>query len=71
VNAIAPGTIDTYKLARIPAEKRDWMRARIPMGRLGTPAEVADVVVWLCSDHASYVTGATITADGGRLAGGA
>jgi NAD(P)-dependent dehydrogenase (short-subunit alcohol dehydrogenase family) len=71
VNVVAPGTIDTYKLAQVPADRREWMRARIPMARLGTVGEVASVVVWLCSDQAAYVTGATIVVDGGRLAGGA
>jgi len=71
VNVLAPGTIDTYKLAQVPPERREWMRARIPAGRLGTPKEIADAVVWLASDQAAYITGATIVIDGGRLAGGA
>jgi NAD(P)-dependent dehydrogenase (short-subunit alcohol dehydrogenase family) len=69
VNVVAPGTIDTYKLDAIPAERREWLRARVPMGRLGTTDEVAATVVWLCSDQATYITGATIVIDGGRLAG--
>ncbi len=43
----------------------------VPMRRLGRPEEVAATVVWLCSDQASFITGATIPIDGGRLAGGA
>ena len=41
----------------------------IPMGRIGSTAEVADVVLWLCSDQSSFVTGATVPIDGGQLAG--
>jgi NAD(P)-dependent dehydrogenase (short-subunit alcohol dehydrogenase family) len=69
VNVVAPGTIFTNKLEAVPEERLDWFRARVPMGRLGTAAEVAATVVWLCSDHAAYITGATIVVDGGRLAG--
>jgi NAD(P)-dependent dehydrogenase (short-subunit alcohol dehydrogenase family) len=47
------------------------MAQRTPMGRLGQPEEVGAAVAWLCSDDASFVTGATITVDGGRLAAGA
>jgi NAD(P)-dependent dehydrogenase (short-subunit alcohol dehydrogenase family) len=71
VNAVAPGTIDTEKLAQIPDDRRAWLKERIPMGRLGTTADVAQAVVWLCSDQSAYVTGTTLLIDGGRLAGGA
>ena len=43
--------------------------ASVPMGRIGTSAEVADAVLWLCSDQSSFITGATIPIDGGQLAG--
>ena len=70
VNAVAPGTIATELAARAVLTSDD-ARARIlsrtPMKRLGEPAEVADVVAWLASDAASYVTGEIVTVDGGRM----
>jgi len=70
VNAVAPGTIATELAARAVLTSED-ARARIlsrtPMKRLGEPAEVADVVAWLASDAASYVTGEIVTVDGGRM----
>jgi len=76
VNAIAPGTIDTPMLARDldgmnPADVEgflDRVSAANALGRIGTVEEVADVVCFLVSDAARYVTGATIVADGGFLA---
>jgi NAD(P)-dependent dehydrogenase (short-subunit alcohol dehydrogenase family) len=76
VNAIAPGTIDTPMLARDlsgmnPADAEDFLdrvRAANALGRIGTPKEVADVLVFLVSDAARYVTGTTVVADGGFLA---
>lgn len=71
VNAVAPGTIAT-ELARQAVLTSDDARLRIlgrtPMKRLGEPGEVADVVAWLLSDAASYVTGEIVFVDGGRLA---
>ena len=70
VNAVAPGTIATELAARAVLTSDD-ARARIlsrtPMKRLGQPSEVADVVAWLASDAASYVTGEIVTVDGGRM----
>jgi len=70
VNAVAPGTIATELAARAVLTSED-ARARIlsrtPMRRLGEPSEVADVVAWLASDAASYVTGEIVTVDGGRM----
>jgi NAD(P)-dependent dehydrogenase (short-subunit alcohol dehydrogenase family) len=70
VNAVAPGTIAT-ELARQAVLTSDEARARIlsrtPMKRLGEPSEIADVVAWLLSDAASYVTGEVVTVDGGRM----
>ena len=76
VNAIAPGTIDTPMLARDldgmntaeAAGFLDRVRAANALGRIGTVEEVADVLVFLVSDAARYVTGATVVADGGFLA---
>jgi 3-oxoacyl-[acyl-carrier protein] reductase len=61
VNCVAPGFIETDMLAGLPAEIRD----EIPLGRLGRPEEVAALVAYLCSDAAAYVTGQTISIDGG------
>ena len=70
VNAVAPGTIAT-ELAAKAVLTSDAARARIlsrtPMKRLGEPSEIADVVAWLASDAASYVTGEIVTVDGGRM----
>lgn len=69
VNAVAPGMIDT-PLTRLVTETPAWRAAAeagTPAGRIGTAAEVAEVIAFLCSDAASYVTGQTIVVDGGSL----
>jgi NAD(P)-dependent dehydrogenase (short-subunit alcohol dehydrogenase family) len=71
VNAVCPGIIETPMLDRLSAEMptlREALLAMKPMGRLGTPAEVAEAVVWLCSDAASFVTGHALAVDGGYVA---
>ena len=71
VNAVAPGTIATDLAARAVLTSEDAkarIMSRTPMRRLGQPAEVADVVAWLASDAASYVTGEIVVIDGGRMA---
>ncbi|WP_439520107.1 SDR family NAD(P)-dependent oxidoreductase [Hydrogenophaga sp.] len=70
VNAVAPGTIATELAARAVLtsdEAKHRILSRTPMKRLGEPAEIADVVAWLASDAASYVTGEIVTVDGGRM----
>jgi len=70
VNAVAPGTIATELAARsvlTSDEARARIMSRTPMRRLGEPSEIADVVAWLASDAASYVTGEIVTVDGGRM----
>jgi len=69
VNAVGPGTIDTPLLESVIKDKgfRTKVLSRTPLGRFGRPEEVAAIVAWLASDEASYVTGTTIFADGGRL----
>jgi len=67
VNAIAPGPILTDRLKQL--KNRDQVALAVPIQRIGEPEEVAYTVVWLCSDQASFITGATIPIDGGRMAG--
>jgi NAD(P)-dependent dehydrogenase (short-subunit alcohol dehydrogenase family) len=69
VNALAPGPILTDHLKRAGAAAEQAAGAAMPLGRVGQPAEVAAAVVWLCSPHAGFITGATLTIDGGKLAG--
>jgi NAD(P)-dependent dehydrogenase (short-subunit alcohol dehydrogenase family) len=71
VNAVAPGPILSDHLKALSEESRAQIAQTVPMRRLGFPEEVADLVVWLCSDQAAFMTGATLTIDGGRLSGGA
>jgi NAD(P)-dependent dehydrogenase (short-subunit alcohol dehydrogenase family) len=66
VNAICPGYIDTPMLARNPMLEARAVE-RTPLGRLGTPEEVAGAVVWLCSDAAAFMTGHTMVLDGGMI----
>jgi NAD(P)-dependent dehydrogenase (short-subunit alcohol dehydrogenase family) len=70
VNAIGPGAIDTPMIAdaKFPKEAMDALLAGIPLKRMGTPEEIAAAVVFLVSNEASYVTGATLFVDGGWLA---
>lgn len=65
VNAIAPGVIETRMADPIIAERGDVYRQEIPLKRFGKPSEVASVIRFLCSPDASYITGQTITIDGG------
>jgi 3-oxoacyl-[acyl-carrier protein] reductase len=65
VNAVAPGLIDTRMAATTIAERGDGYLREIPLQRVGRPSEVATVIRFLCSADASYVTGQTITIDGG------
>jgi NAD(P)-dependent dehydrogenase (short-subunit alcohol dehydrogenase family) len=71
VNAVAPGPILTERIKTLSDESRGYIAQTVPMRRLGLPEEVAALVVWLCSDQAAFMTGATLTIDGGRLSGGA
>ncbi len=69
VNAIGPGSIMTDMLSSVNSDPaaRNRILSRTPLGRIGEPAEIAAIAVFLASDEASYITGQTVYADGGRL----
>jgi NAD(P)-dependent dehydrogenase (short-subunit alcohol dehydrogenase family) len=71
VNALAPGPIVNEQMSRLPEDRLQQIARFVPLGRLGRTEEVARAAVWLCSDDASFITGAVLSIDGGRLAGGA
>jgi NAD(P)-dependent dehydrogenase (short-subunit alcohol dehydrogenase family) len=76
INAVCPGATDTSMIAAIeagispsdPDFDRQRRQSNIPMGRYAQPSEVAAAIIWLCSDEASYMTGACLVVDGGQLA---
>jgi NAD(P)-dependent dehydrogenase (short-subunit alcohol dehydrogenase family) len=74
VNAISPGTVDSPWIQKIlagqpePVEARRQMEQRQPIGRMGTPEEIAHLVCFLASDEASFITGSNYVADGGLTA---
>jgi 3-oxoacyl-[acyl-carrier protein] reductase len=65
VNTVAPGFIDTDMTKNLPGASKDAMLSQIPLARLGEPGEIADVVSFLVSDSAGYITGETIHVNGG------
>ena len=69
VNAVGPGSIDTAMLAGVNAnpDAMAMVMSRTPLKRIGTPREIGDVVAFLASNKASYITGETIYVDGGRI----
>lgn len=69
VNALAPGPILTERLEQAGPRARAGVAAAVPQQRLGRPEEVAAAALWLCGDASGFVTGTTLTIDGGRLAG--
>ena len=69
VNAVAPGFIATEILRSMPEKVLEGMLARTPLARMGKPEDVANAYVWLASDAAGYVTGATLSVDGGLVVG--
>jgi len=66
VNAIAPGYIDTDMVAAVPQPVLDKIIAKIPVGRLGQASEIARAVAFLCAEEAGFVTGSTLSANGGQ-----
>jgi NAD(P)-dependent dehydrogenase (short-subunit alcohol dehydrogenase family) len=71
VNAVCPGIIDTYRMDDIPRGERwdELIATRVPLGRAGTGEDIAWMVVYLCSDQGSWITGQFYTVDGGTLPG--
>ena len=67
VNAVAPGFIDTAMTRVLSAEAKASLMSNVPLGRMGSPEDVANAVAFLASDSASYITGQTIHVDGGML----
>ena len=68
VNAVAPGYVDTPILKDVPKEYKDVMASSIPMGRLGKDSEIANLICYLLSDEASFITGDIVSIDGGFTA---
>jgi NAD(P)-dependent dehydrogenase (short-subunit alcohol dehydrogenase family) len=68
VNAVCPGFIKTQMTEETMRRRGEAIMAQIPVRRMGEPGEIAEMVVWLCSDRASYVTGAAYNVDGGWMA---
>ncbi len=66
VNAIAPGYIDTDMVAAVPAEVLAKIVAKIPVGRLGQASEIARAVTFLCSEEGGFITGSTLSINGGQ-----
>lgn len=69
VNAVAPGFIMTEMVQQMPENILNDMKSHTPLGRLGEPRDIANAYLWLASDEASFVTGATISVDGGIVVG--
>jgi 3-oxoacyl-[acyl-carrier protein] reductase len=67
VNAVAPGFIDTDMTKGLPEEQKQTLLKQIPAGRLGTPEEIAEAVAFLASPSAAYITGQTLSVNGGML----
>jgi NAD(P)-dependent dehydrogenase (short-subunit alcohol dehydrogenase family) len=68
VNAVCPGYIQTQMTKDAMSRRGDAIMAQTPLRRMGQPEEIAEMVAWLCSDRASYVTGACYNVDGGWMA---
>jgi 3-oxoacyl-[acyl-carrier protein] reductase len=69
VNAIAPGFTATEMVRKMPEKIIQSMVSHIPLGRMGTPEDMAEAYVWLASDAASFITGTVLSVDGGLVLG--
>jgi len=71
VNTVCPGGVSTSMLEPTLADPqlKDFIIKSLPVGRLGKPDEIAEAVIWLCSDAASFVTGTAFPVDGGAVVG--
>src|ERR1700730_17494933 len=71
VNAVAPGPIETGMLNRFTgnAERKAGLVSTVPLGRVGEPNEIANAILFLCSDQASFISGHVLSVDGGKSAG--
>ncbi len=69
VNVVAPGPVDTDMFGQLTDEQRSAIADAVPLGRVATPAEVADAIAFLASDQAAYVTGVVLAVDGGLSMG--
>jgi acetoacetyl-CoA reductase len=67
VNAIAPGYVETDMVAAMPPEVVESIKAQVPIGRLGTAADIARCVVFLAAEEAGFITGATLSVNGGQV----
>jgi 3-oxoacyl-[acyl-carrier protein] reductase len=67
VNTVAPGFVETAMTGSLGEKVREGLMAQIPLGRLGSPEDVANAVAFLCSEEAAYVTGQVLTVDGGMV----
>jgi 3-oxoacyl-[acyl-carrier protein] reductase len=66
-NAVAPGYVETELTEELSEGVKDWILGQVPVGRFGEPEEIAEVVAFLAGDGAAYITGQTITVDGGMV----
>ena len=68
VNAVAPGYVDTPILSQVPNDMKQAMASQMPIGRLGKDNEIANLIIYLLSEKASFITGAVVPIDGGYTA---
>jgi len=67
VNAVAPGLVDTDMTKSLKNDVKQRLLSNIPLGRIGTPEDVAKVAIFLCSDQGSYISGQVIGVDGAQV----